>query len=267
MKNVICFIIFILCISCTKNEYKVNFTFNHFDVQTKKTYKSDPVDLYVIANNSNELKTVIKETLSKEYTLYTVDSININSFEISQNNKDKVINENTIYFNILDINEIYSYLNLFKKTYVFNCDLNRFFTNYSPEQHDYQEFGVVYLTIKNRNVRLIDRNNRLLMSFEIYSINELEQWKNRVNKSKFDKMNDQIILLTSNKYNRSYLTNNANMPREGHYISFLGRNQNYKNIQVNFSFVNNGNNNIDINHFFITYKKNGIIYNWTCKSY
>lgn len=268
MKYLIFISVFVLSlVSCSKNEYKVNCTFNHFDTKAKKTYKSDPVDLFVLANNSNELKAAIKETLSNEYLLYSVDSININNFEIKQNNKDKIINENTIYFNISDINEIYSYLNSFKKTFVFNGNLTRFFTKYSPEQHNNQQFGNVYLTIRNRQVRLIDSSNRLLLSFDIHTTRELEQWKNRVNEPSVDNLDKEIILLFSTKYYNSYSTNNLNISKEGYLISFLGSNQNFKNIQVDFSFENYGNNNdIDINKTSIRYSKNGIKYYWNCVS-
>lgn len=257
-----------LFVSCSKNEYKVNCTFNHSDVQTKKTYKSDPVDLYVLTNNSNELKEAIKETLSNEYLLYSVDSININNFEITQNNSDKVINHNTIYFNISDINELYGYLNSFKKTFVFKGTLTRTFTQYSPMQFDNQDFGSVYLTVKNRQVRLIDSSDRLLLTFEILTPKDLEQWKNRIIEPSVDNLNNEIFMLISNKYYSSHLSNNLKNSTEGYLISFLGKNQNFKNIQVDFSFQNNYgfNNEVYINQIFIRYSKNSIKYNWNCMS-
>ena len=158
-------------------------------------------------------------------------------------------------------------MNSFKKTFVFNGNLTRFFTKYSPEQHNNQQFGNVYLTIRNRQVRLIDSSNRLLLSFDIHTTRELEQWKNRVNEPSVDNLDKEIILLFSTKYYNSYSTNNLNISKEGYLISFLGSNQNFKNIQVDFSFENYGNNNdIDINKTSIRYSKNGIKYYWNCVS-
>jgi len=268
MKHLILILVFVFSlVSCSKNEYKVNFTFNYFDVKANKTYKSGSEDLIVLANNSNELKAAIKETLSNEFQLsYGVDSITINDFEIQQKTKGKIIND-PILFDISDINEIYSYLNSFNKTFVFKGSLNRRFKNYSPELLDSQDYETIYLTVKNRQVRLIDNSNRLLFSFEILTTKELEQWKNRVKDLSVDNLEIIEMILKSNyKIYKSHFTESLYFEsKEGYNISFLGNNQNFKNIAVDFSCEKSykNKNDIDINLSHITYSKNGIDYRWS----
>lgn len=255
----------ILLVSCSKKEYKTNCTFNYIDLQTKKTYKSEPVDLYVLANNSNELKAAIKHTLSSEYLLFSVDSININNYEETQSKNNKIINYSSIYFNITDMGEVYNYLNSFKKTFVLNGSLTKTNTKYSPEQSENKNFGSINLNFENRRVRLSDSNHRLLLSFEIYTLKELEQHIYKSEKQNFDNLKDGFEIYTpfSKKIFSSTFSDNSKIKNESLMITFFGRNQNFNNIRIELSFEDYViNSHIVINKVMIIYEKNDIRYYW-----
>jgi len=263
IRNAILIFVLMLFVSCTKNTYKVNCTFSHFNIPDKKFYKSDPVDLFVLANDTTELRAAIKETLSNEYNLYSIDSILIYKIDIVQIKEESVTN-GAIYFGIPE-DEKYKYLNLFKKTYVLNGALTKTFTNYSPELIERQNRERVLVTIKNNLIKLTNSYGELLLAFNVNSFEKAENFKNRLYSTKVSNSDENLVFCPfSTKWYYSHKVLNHKDGYEGTSISFTGENRNFKNIVISISFESGYQSEVQISQVDISYHKKNTIYNWWC---
>lgn len=259
MKKTIFISLLILLVSCTKKEYKVNFTFSHFDTQTKKTYKSEPVDLYVVVKDSTELESAISDTLSNAYCFAAQDIV-INNFEISENNHR---NTETLYLSLTD-DDTYDFLKRFTKTYVLKGNFTKRYTNYSPNMIDSKKIDAAYLTVNNRNVRLVDSFGNTLFTCDIIPLNNMKKLMNGTSALQNSNNNMLPFFLKSKQYIEPNYKNQKNFLVNNFLLYFLGNNNNYNDIKISLCFENNYglSNELFVNEVTINYSKNEIYYNW-----
>lgn len=274
------FLLAFILASCThESKYLVNCTFNHQDVINGKSYKSQPIDLYVMASSINELEKAVKKTLSDQYLLYSVSDIDIIKYEIVTDPAKKettTINDNytsDISFNINDLDEIYGYIDSFDKTYIFNGILSKTYNNYSPTRYLNSNYGTVYLTIKNRKVRLVNQQNQLLLTFDILSPKAIQERINLNNKITKGNVNNVISNFIGGyatayayKFNNGYMPNSPNINVEGYVLSIVGKNNfaNEINISFEFNYHTMFGEKANIYDITINYHIKDVRYSWIC---